>query len=189
VRKLLWVVALALVACSVFRITVDARHAVSITANQVIRVGANFAGDVSQYANQFDQLIDQANTRIAALNDSARNHNSSKGVLVWVNVGLTVLVTVLAAIAGVKPDAARDSSGAKRSGMVIAIGIIAALASGSQLFVDKLDKDVQGEINAAIELSASTSQCRTEFLRAREPEDAGKATSELQQALLKATPF
>jgi hypothetical protein len=157
-----------------------------LRAHEVIRVGANFAGDVSQYADAFDKLIDQSNERIRTLNDTATRENRYKNILAWINIGLTVLVTILAAIAGVNPQEAQNPSGAaKRSKIIIAIAIIAALASGSQLFVDKLDKDTQAQIGAAIELSNATSLSRTEFLRAKKPEEAIRATSDLQQALLK----
>ncbi len=185
-RKLLFLLPLVLLVWSAVQLSNDLRRSPQFQANQVLRVGANFAASVSTYVDTFDKLIDQSNTRISELNSSATKQNKFKNVLSWLSISLTVLVTLLAAVGGVNPQENRTEPGAKRSHLVVAIAIIAALASGSQLFTDKLDKDAKANVSAAIELSNSTGLSRIAFLRAKEPEDAPKVISDLQQALLKA---
>ena len=86
------------------QLTSDLRRPITFQAQQVLRVGANFSGNVSQYADAFDKLVDEANTRITTLNQSAQRESGYKDVLAWINVPFTVLVTLLAAIAGVNPQ-------------------------------------------------------------------------------------
>ncbi len=185
VKRSLFLLPLVLLVWLAVQLSSDLRRPQQFQARQVLRVGANFAASVSTYVDTFDKLIDQSNGRIEELNSSAAKQNKFKNVLSWLSISLTVLVTLLAAIGGVNPQENRTEPGAKRSRLVVAIAIIAALASGSQLFTDKLDKDTKANVSAAIELSNTTGLSRVAFLRAKGPEDAAKVISDLQQALLK----
>ena len=186
-RRLVFLLPLVLCVWFAVQIKNDLRQDSLFPAHQVLSVGQNFAASVSAYVDAFDKLIAQSDKRIEELNASATKQNRIKNLLSWLSISLTVLVTLLAAIGGVSPQDNRTEPGTKRSRLVVAIAFIAALASGSQLFTDKLDKDVKANLSAAIELSNATGLSRIAFLKAKEPEDAPKAISDLQQALLKAS--